>query len=81
MLDKDALARIREEHEVMETWRIYSRQAIAEFLEACPVCGAVREKSRLVHCRWCEDTYCCKEGVCIQQHHAEVHPGVAFWTW
>ena len=81
MLDKDALARIREEHEVMETWRVYSRQAIAELLEACVVCGVVREKPLLSHCRWCDDTYFCEEGVCAQQHHADVHPGVAFWTW
>jgi hypothetical protein len=35
----------------------------------------------LGRCRWCDDTYICKDGVCAQQHQAELHPAVAFWTW
>jgi len=50
-------------------------------LEACAVCGTIREKVNLDRCRWCEDIYICKEGVCSQKHQAELHPAVAFWTW
>jgi hypothetical protein len=81
MMNKDELARIREEHEVMDTWRLYSRHVVADLLEACAICGTVREKEHLHRCRWCEDVYVCKTGTCSQQHQAEVHPAVAFWTW
>jgi recombinational DNA repair protein RecR len=81
MLSHKELDRIREEREVMETWRTYSRHVVAEMLEACSICGTLREKDQLSRCRWCEDTYICKEGVCAQQHQAELHPAVAFWTW
>ena len=81
MLSKDEMARYREEHEVMENWRTVSRHVVADLLEACAICGTVREKDHLIRCRWCEDVYFCKEGVCSQQHHMEVHPAVAFWTW
>lgn len=81
MLSKDDLAKIREEREAMETWRIYSRHAVAEMLEACSVCGLVREKKNLARCRWCDDVYYCQRGVCSRHHQAEAHPGVAFWTW
>ena len=81
MMSKEDLARIREEHETMDDWRTYSRHVVAELLEACSICGTVREKSRLAHCRWCQDVYFCKEGTCAQHHHADVHPAVAFWTW
>jgi len=81
MLSHDELEKIREEREVYETWRSYSRHVVADLLEACAICGTVREKERLTRCRWCEDTYICKEGVCAQQHQAELHPAVAFWTW
>lgn len=81
MLSDDDLAKIREEVEVIDNWRTYSRHVIAELLEACTVCGTVRERERLVRCRWCEDIYCCKEGICTQHHQVEVHPAVAFWTW
>jgi hypothetical protein len=81
MLSREEMARIREEREVMESWRAISRHVIADMLEACAVCGMVREKERLTRCRWCEDVYYCKEGVCPQQHQAEMHPAVAFWTW
>ncbi len=81
MLSHDELEKIREEREVMETWRSYSRHVVADLLEACAICGTVREKAQLVRCRWCEDIYICKEGLCSQQHQAELHPAVAFWTW
>jgi hypothetical protein len=81
MLSRDKLDKIREERDVFETWRSYSRHVLAEMLEACAIYGAIREKERLAHCRWCEDTYICKDGICAQRHQAEVHPAVAFWTW
>jgi len=81
MLSKDDLARIREEREVLDNWRSHSRHVVADLLEACTVCDTVRDKDRLMRCRWCDDVYYCKEGVCAQQHHANVHPSVAFWTW
>ena len=81
MLSHEELEKIREEREVMDTWRTYSRHVVAYLLEACAVCGMLREKVHLARCRWCEDTYICKEGVCAQQHQAELHPAVAFWTW
>jgi hypothetical protein len=81
MLGKDDLAKIREEREVLDNWRTHARHVVADLLEACSVCGTVRDKDRLIHCRWCNDVYYCKEGVCAQQHHADIHPTVAFWTW
>lgn len=81
MLDKHELEKIREEHEVMDNWRAYSRHVVAALLEACAVCGTVREKEGLTRCRWCEDVYYCKDGLCAQQHNADTHPSVAFWTW
>ncbi len=81
MMSKRELEKIREEREVMDTWRKYSRHVVAEMLEACGICGAVREKERLTRCHWCNDVYICKEGTCAQQHQADLHPAVAFWTW
>ena len=81
MMSKEDLARIREEHDTMDDWRTYSRHVVAELLEACSICGSVREKSTLVHCQWCQDIYFCKDGTCSQHHHVDTHPGVAFWTW
>jgi hypothetical protein len=81
MMSRDDLERIREEREVMDIWRKYSRHVVAKLLEACTICGTVRQKERLTRCHWCEDVYYCKEGVCSQQHQAEMHPAVAFWTW
>jgi hypothetical protein len=81
MLSSDDLAKIREEREAMETWRVYSRHVVAEMLEGCVVCGVLREKENLTRCRWCEDAYYCRKGVCSHQHQAESHPGLAFWTW
>ncbi|MGA3324521.1 MAG: hypothetical protein ABSF45_08605 [Terriglobia bacterium] len=81
MLSHEELEKIREEREVLETWRSYSRHVVADLLEACAICGTLREKVQLSRCRWCEDTYICKEGVCAQKHQAELHPAVAFWTW
>jgi len=81
MPSNEDLAKIREEREAMETWRKYSRHVVAEMLEMCAVCGVVRDKDGLSRCRWCEDVYYCRMGVCCHQHQAEHHPGVAFWTW
>jgi hypothetical protein len=76
----DDLEKIREENEAEDTWRKYSRHVVADLLECCAVCGAIREKERLARCRWCEDVYICKKGVCTQQHQVEVHPAAAFWN-
>jgi len=81
MMDSDELERLREEHEVMDIWRKYSRHVVAELLEACSVCGTVRDKESLTRCRWCNDVYVCKEGTCVQKHQTELHPAMAFWTW
>jgi len=81
MMNHDDLERIREEREVLDTWRKYSCHVVAELLEACVICGTVRDKERLIRCRWCRDVYFCKEGICAHQHQAEVHPTVAFWSW
>lgn len=81
MIPHDELEKIREENEAEDTWRKYSRHVVADMLEACVICGTVREKEQLARCRWCEDTYFCRQGSCSHQHQAEVHPAVAFWTW
>ena len=81
MLNQDELDKIREEQEAYETWRKYSRHVVADLLEACAICGTLREKVQLAHCHWCADTYICKEGMCIQLHQAKLHPAMAFWTW
>ena len=81
MLSPDELEKIREEQEALETWRKYSRHIVADMLEACAICGTVREKVQLARCRWCDNTYVCKDGVCTQLHQAELHPTLAFWTW
>lgn len=80
MLSDEELRKIREEHETIERWRKYSCHIVADLLEACEVCGTVREKERLTRCQWCDDTYYCKEGLCSRQHRADVHPAVAYWT-
>ncbi len=80
MLGRDDFAKIREEQEVLETWRAFARHVVADLLEACSVCGTVREKDQLKRCRWCEDVYYCQKGFCHHQHQAQGHPGVAFWT-
>jgi len=81
MMTHDELGKIREENEAEDTWRKYSRHIVADLLEGCAICGAIRERDQLVRCRWCEDVYFCKHGVCSHQHQAESHPAVAFWTW
>ncbi|HXX24375.1 MAG TPA: hypothetical protein VEO19_14610 [Terriglobia bacterium] len=81
MLTHNDLRNIRDENEAENTWRKYSRHVIANLLEGCAMCGTLREKEHLTRCRWCEDVYFCKNGVCSQQHNAELHPAVAFWTW
>jgi hypothetical protein len=81
MLSREELGKIREEREALETWRTFSRHVVADMLEACAVCGSLREKDHMTRCRWCKDTYICKDGVCAQKHQADIHPAVAFWTW
>jgi len=81
MMAQDDLERIREDNEAEDTWRKYSRHVVADMLEGCAICGTIREKEQFVRCRWCEDVYICKQGVCSQQHQAALHPAVAFWTW
>ena len=55
MMSKDDLAKIKEERDVMESWRKVSCHVVADLCEACSICGTVRDKDRLAHCRWCED--------------------------
>ena len=81
MLTHNDLRNIRDENEAENIWRKYSRHVIADLLEGCAMCGTLREKEHLTRCRWCEDIYFCKNGVCSQQHNAELHAAVAFWTW
>ena len=81
MLSHNELERIREEWQALETWRRYSRHVVADLLEACAICGTVREKAQMARCPWCKDFYMCKDGICTQLHLAEWHPAVAFWTW
>ncbi len=52
----DELAELRQEHEVMDQRRRHSRHVLAELLEACEICGRVRERDKLAPCRWCGDT-------------------------
>lgn len=81
MMNHDDLERIREEREVLDTWRKYSCHVVAELVEGCAICSTVRDKERLIRCLWCRDVYFCKDGICAHQHQAEVHPAVAFWSW
>lgn len=81
MLSDAELNQFREERQVDEQWRKITCHVIADLLEVCSVCDKVREKETLVRCLWCEDTYCCREGLCSEQHRSDVHPAVAYWTW
>jgi len=81
MMEHDELDKIREEREVMDIWRKYSRHIVADLLEACSICGNVRDKELLTRCRWCTDVYICRKGTCTQKHQTELHPAMAFWTW
>jgi uncharacterized paraquat-inducible protein A len=81
MRSHDELGKIWEEWEASETRQSHPRHVVADQLEACAICGTVREKVQMARCPWCEDTYMCKEGICAQWHQAELHPAVAFWTW
>lgn len=81
MLSEAELNQFREEREADEQWRTVSCHAIAEMIEICSVCSTVRDKERLVRCPWCQDTYCCEEGVCRERHRSNVHAAVAYWTW
>jgi hypothetical protein len=78
MLNKDDLQRIHEEREVLEKWRKVSRHVVADLLEACSVCGTVREREHLARCPWCEDVYLCPKG-CAYTHNTHLHPKAAFW--
>lgn len=81
MMSNGELDRFREELATDQQWRNVSCHVIAELLEACALCGTVREKERLNQCQWCEDTYCCKDGLCSEQHRSSLHAAVAYWTW
>jgi hypothetical protein len=78
MLSHDEVERIREEREAFETWRSYSRRAVADMLEMCTNCGTIREKAQLARCGWCEDTYICAEGICSPQHQMRFHTALDF---
>ena len=79
MISDNELYNIREEFEALDRWRKFSRHVVADLLEVCTVCGMVREKHRLIRCRWCVDTYYCSDGPCFHQHQANRHPAVANW--
>ena len=64
-----------------DEWQDVTYHSIANLLEACSECATVRTKDSLVPCPWCEDTYCCMDSVCSEQHRSSVHPAVAFWSW
>ena len=55
MLSRDDLEKMREEREVLEMWQRYSRHVVADLLEACAICGTLREKVQLARCPWCAD--------------------------
>lgn len=78
MMDKDELHKLQEEQEVNETWRRISRHVVADLLEACSICGMVRERSQLNRCTWCKDVYLCP-GECMHQHNSHMHPSVSLW--
>jgi hypothetical protein len=50
MLSHNELEGIREEREVFETSRSYSRHLVADMLEACAICGTLCEKVQLTRC-------------------------------
>ncbi|HEY6293481.1 MAG TPA: hypothetical protein VI455_18160 [Terriglobia bacterium] len=81
MLNDAELNQYWEDHQTDDEWRKVSYRGIANLLEACSECGSVRAKERLVRCPWCEDTYCCKDQICSEQHRSGLHPAVAYWTW
>ncbi len=62
MMTHDDLEKIREEHEAEDIWRKYSRHFVADMLEACAICGTIREKEHLARCRWCEDVLLLQAG-------------------
>lgn len=78
MMDKDELHKLQEEQEVNETWRRISRHVVADLLEACSVCGTVRERNQLNRCQWCEDVYLCS-GDCTHHHGSRMHPTISLW--
>jgi hypothetical protein len=81
MPSQDDRTRRRELWEVDEPWRQSSHPMVASGVEACAVCGTVRDRERLARCRWCDDVYWCADGLCAHQHAADLHRELAFWTW
>lgn len=71
--------RFKEEQQVLDQWRSFARQAVANFLECCQVCDRVREKSQLSRCPFCDDLYFCGDGPCCDQHRLQAHHEVAEW--
>ncbi len=78
MVNKDALERLEREMEMMEAWRDVARQAMADELEVCAVCGRARDREHLVRCGACGDVFVCEEGLCTWLHHARSHPSTPF---
>lgn len=78
MLSDAELNQYREECEADEQWHNVTRHVIAELLEVCCVCDKVREKECLVRCPHCEDAYCCRDGICSEQHRYSEHPRGAY---
>ncbi len=81
MLSDNDLYNAREEFETLDRWRKFSRHVVADLLEVCEICGLVREKDRLIQCRWCADAYYCSDRPCFRQHQGSRHPAVANWIW
>jgi hypothetical protein len=78
MLSDAELNQYREECEVDEQWHNVTCHVIADLLEVCCVCFTVRDKECLVRCPNCEDAYCCKDGICADQHRFTMHPRGAY---
>jgi len=70
-----------QDHQTDDEWQDVTYHSTADLLEACSECGTVRAKNSLALCPWCEDIYCCTEGVCSERHRSTAHPTVAFWSW
>ncbi len=78
MVNKDELERFKQEIQTLETWRDISCHVVADMLEACAVCGRIRDREHLVRCGSCADVYVCEEGLCTWLHHASCHPSTSF---
>jgi hypothetical protein len=78
MLTALQLAALREEVEEEIRWREFSRHFIAYSIEACEVCGLVKDFERFLICKACRanpdhDVYLCGTE-CAKKHLAERHP-------